>query len=75
MSSESSSEFVRGIGPWQATSLVVGTMIGSGIFIVSTGISQEMNAWGPGGLLVAPGGLLVAPGSGVGPHGGGLIGL
>lgn len=52
MSKESSSEFVRGIGPWQATSLVVGTMIGSGIFIVSTGISQEMSAWGPGGLLV-----------------------
>jgi APA family basic amino acid/polyamine antiporter len=27
-------------------------MIGSGIFIVSAGISQEVNPWGPGGLLL-----------------------
>lgn len=52
MSSPAQQEFVRGIGPWQATSLVVGTMIGSGIFIVSAGIGQEVNQWGPGGLLL-----------------------
>src|SRR5690606_5667403 len=45
-------EFVRGIGPWQATSLVVGTMIGSGIFIVPAAISREVGQWGPGGLLL-----------------------
>lgn len=52
MSDSSNTEFVRGIGPWQAISLVVGTMIGSGIFIVSAGIGREVNAWGPGGLML-----------------------
>lgn len=46
------SEFIRGIGPLAAISLVVGSMIGSGIFIVSAGISREMSAWGPGGLML-----------------------
>ncbi len=45
-------QFIRGIGPLQAISLVVGTMIGSGIFIVSSGISREVAAWGPGGLML-----------------------
>jgi APA family basic amino acid/polyamine antiporter len=44
--------FIRGIGPIQAISLVVGTMIGSGIFIVSSDISRQVNAWGPGGLML-----------------------
>ena len=44
--------FIRGIGPMQAVSLVVGTMIGSGIFIVSSDIARQMDAWGPGGLLL-----------------------
>ncbi len=48
----SDAQFVRGIGPWQAISLVVGTMIGSGIFIVSAGIGREVDQWGPGGLLL-----------------------
>ena len=52
MSEPEGAGFVRGIGPWQATSLVVGTMIGSGIFIVSADIGREVNAWGPGGLLL-----------------------
>ena len=52
MSDTPPTEFVRGIGPWQAISLVVGTMIGSGIFIVSAGISSEVNAWGPGALML-----------------------
>jgi len=46
------SEFIRGIGPIAAISLVVGSMIGSGIFIVSADISRQMAAWGPGGLLL-----------------------
>jgi APA family basic amino acid/polyamine antiporter len=48
----SEGQFVRGIGPVQAISLVVGTMIGSGIFIVSSPISREVGAWGPGGLML-----------------------
>ena len=44
--------FIRGIGPLQAISLVVGTMIGSGIFIVTAGISREVNVWGPGGMML-----------------------
>src|SRR5213593_4462410 len=46
------SQFVRGIGPLAAVSLVVGSMIGSGIFIVSADISRQVSAWGPGALLV-----------------------
>jgi APA family basic amino acid/polyamine antiporter len=43
--------FVEGIGPLSAISMVVGTMIGSGIFIVSADMSRQMGNWGPGGLL------------------------
>ncbi len=46
------SEFIRGIGPLAAISLVVGSMIGSGIFIVSADIGRQVGAWGPGALLV-----------------------
>ncbi len=46
------SEFIRGIGPLAAISLVVGSMIGSGIFIVSADIGRQLGAWGPGALLV-----------------------
>ncbi len=45
-------QFIRGIGRAAATSLVVGSMIGSGIFIVSADISRQVAAWGPGGLLL-----------------------
>ena len=45
-------QFVRGIGPLAATSLVVGSMIGSGIFIVSADIGRQVASWGPGGLLL-----------------------
>ena len=48
----SSPEFIRGIGPLAAISLVVGSMIGSGIFIVSADIGRQVSAWGPGALLV-----------------------
>ena len=46
------SEFIRGIGPLAAISLVVGSMIGSGIFIVSADISRQVSSWGPGALLL-----------------------
>ena len=51
-STTSSTEFIRGIGPLAAISLVVGSMIGSGIFIVSADISRQVADWGPGALLV-----------------------
>jgi len=46
------SEFIRGIGPLAAISLVVGSMIGSGIFIVSADIGRQVSQWGPGALLL-----------------------
>ncbi len=46
------SQFVRGIGPLAAISLVVGSMIGSGIFIVAADISRQVDALGPAGLLL-----------------------
>ena len=45
-------EFIRGIGPLAAISLVVGSMIGSGIFIVSADIGRQVSSWGPGALLL-----------------------
>jgi len=43
-------EFVRAISRWDATALAVGSMIGSGIFIVSAEILREVHA--PGYLLL-----------------------
>jgi len=48
----SSPEFIRGIGPLAAISLVVGSMIGSGIFIVSADIGRQVGEWGAGALLI-----------------------
>ncbi len=42
--------FVRGLGLFDATMIVVGSMIGSGIFIVSADIARQTGS--PGGLLV-----------------------
>src|SRR5580765_71784 len=47
-----SKQFIEGIGPLAAVSLVVGTMIGSGIFIVSADIGRQVDQWGPGALMV-----------------------
>lgn len=44
-------EFNRGLGLFDSTMLVVGVMIGSGIFIVSSEMSREIGS--PGWLLVA----------------------
>jgi basic amino acid/polyamine antiporter, APA family len=49
---KTSPEFIRGIGPLAAISLVVGSMIGSGIFIVSADIGRQVSSWGPGALLL-----------------------
>jgi APA family basic amino acid/polyamine antiporter len=46
-----SAEFSRGLGLFDSTMLVVGVMIGSGIFIVSAEMSRQIGS--PGWLLVA----------------------
>jgi len=47
----SESGFVRGLGLFDSTMIVVGSMIGSGIFIVSADISRQTGS--SGGLLIA----------------------
>src|SRR6266566_1614559 len=44
-------EFKRGLGLFDATMVVVGSMIGSGIFIVSAGMARQLGS--PGWLLAA----------------------
>ncbi|MEO7146253.1 MAG: amino acid permease [Bryobacteraceae bacterium] len=44
-------EFTRGLGLYDSTMVVIGSMIGSGIFIVSADMSRTLGA--PGWLLVA----------------------
>ncbi len=46
-----SSGFVRGLGLFDSTTIVVGSMIGSGIFIVSADIARKSGS--TGGLLLA----------------------
>jgi APA family basic amino acid/polyamine antiporter len=46
-----SAELVKGLGLTSATTLVMGSMIGSGIFIVSAEIAREVNS--PGLLILA----------------------
>ena len=48
--SATSETFVRGLGLWDATAVVAGSMIGLGIFIVSADIARQVGA--PGWLLV-----------------------
>jgi APA family basic amino acid/polyamine antiporter len=48
---ESDAGFVRGLSLFDSTMIVVGSMIGSGIFIVSADISRQMGS--AGGLLLA----------------------
>src|SRR6266478_2456656 len=47
---DKSTGFIRGLGLLDSTMIVAGSMIGSGIFIVSGGISKQVGA--PGWLLV-----------------------
>ena len=44
-------EFNRGLGLYDATMVVIGSMIGSGIFIVSADMARQLRS--PGWLLVA----------------------
>jgi len=47
---DSNTGFIRGLGLLDSTMIVAGSMIGSGIFIVSGGISKQVGS--PGWLLV-----------------------
>ncbi len=58
---------VRGLGPWQAASLVVGTIIGTGVFLKTATMAQlggsalwVLAAWGAAGLLSFAGAMTYA---------------
>src|SRR5262245_29237786 len=58
---------VRGLGPWQGASLVVGTIIGTGVFVKTATMAQlggsaawVLAAWGAGAVLSMAGALTYA---------------
>jgi APA family basic amino acid/polyamine antiporter len=64
---EAEAQLVRGIGLWGATLLVIGSVVGSGIFLTTGNMVQELpstslvlTAWVAGGLLALCGGLTYA---------------
>jgi APA family basic amino acid/polyamine antiporter len=70
---------VRAIGLWGATLLVIGNVIGSGIFLTTGGMVQELPstllvlaAWAAGGTLAMAGGLTYAEMGSMYPRSGGL---
>lgn len=78
VSSQQRSELVRGLNAWHATSIVAGTIIGSGIFLVPAEMMQAVGsaglvylAWIVGGLLSFFGALTYAELGAVRPYAGG----
>jgi APA family basic amino acid/polyamine antiporter len=72
-------ELVQGISRWQAVALVVGSMIGSGIFIVPADMVRQVGhpglvllAWLIAGLVLVAGGLTYAELGAMFPRAGGL---
>jgi basic amino acid/polyamine antiporter, APA family len=72
-------QLVKGIGLWGATLLVIGSVIGSGIFLTTGGMVAELPsttlvlvAWVTGGLLAMAGGLTYAEMGSMYPRSGGL---
>jgi APA family basic amino acid/polyamine antiporter len=72
-------EFSRGLGLFDSTMLVVGVMIGSGIFIVSSEMAREIGspgwllvAWAIAGALTIAGALSYGELSAMMPHAGGM---
>jgi APA family basic amino acid/polyamine antiporter len=70
---------VRAIGVWGATLLVIGNVLGSGIFLTTGIMAQELPsttlvlaAWAVGGLLAMAGGLTYAEMGSMYPRSGGL---
>src|SRR6185312_7809598 len=62
-SSLSSSGLVRALGPLMATAVVVGTVIGSGVFKKPQSVAEHVAYFGPAALLWVVGGLLVLLGA------------
>jgi len=75
----STPQFLRGLGLFDSTMLVVGVMIGSGIFIVSADMAREIGspgwllvAWMIAGALTIAGALCYGELSAMMPHAGGM---
>jgi len=73
------SEFARGLNLFDSTMLVVGAMIGSGIFIVPAEMARHVGsagwllvAWGVAGVLTIAGALCYGELSAMMPHAGGM---
>jgi APA family basic amino acid/polyamine antiporter len=71
-------DLVRGLGPWSAAALTVGTIIGTGVFLKTAVMAQlcgsagwVMAAWAAGGLLSLAGALTYAELSATFPKAGG----
>ncbi len=71
-------EFKRGLGLFDSTMVVAGSMIGSGIFIVSAAMARQLGspgwllvAWGVTGVLTIAGALSYGELAGMMPRAGG----
>jgi len=67
MSNESKPELVRGLGAWAATAMVVGNIIGTGVFLVASPMARATDSlglvflvWIVGGMLSIFGALAIA---------------
>ncbi len=76
---DADAQLLRGIGVWGATLFVIGSVIGSGIFLTTGLMVQELPstplvlaAWVAGGLLATAGGLTYAEMGSMYPRSGGL---
>jgi APA family basic amino acid/polyamine antiporter len=76
---KSSGELVRALGPWDAALLTVGSVLGSGIFLVSSDIARVLPhsglllaVWLAGGLLALAGALTYAELGAMFPEAGGI---
>lgn len=71
-------QLVRGLRLWDATAIVAGSMIGSGVFIVSADIARQVGApawllavWGITGVMTVAGALSYGELAAMMPHAGG----
>lgn len=79
VTTDADAQLVRAIGVWGATLLVIGNVLGSGIFLTTGIMAQELPsttlvlaAWAVGGLLAMAGGLTYAEMGSMYPRSGGL---